>query len=417
MFENEDVSIDPDATFLLFSEQLPNDILHVYDIEDKTNIVEIARLRGAGDHTMTCINKCQAAYGSDGTIVDLRNPAEPKFIAKRRDPNNWHAQTGLSGSGAHDVTEYKDGFVVTAPIDDAFQALDVRDPAKPKVIARGGQPTNTAYLFHSARWPNGGNDRFILMQGEDNFNPRCNKDANGPFLTYDTQGFENTKTFKLVDQFAVQNGTFTDGNPPANGLGCSAHWFEEHPTFNNGGLVAMGYYEHGTRFFDITDTGKIKEAGYFLPTAGSTSAAYWVDRNDPKNKLVYAVDYTRGIDILKYVGPALTGGGGTTTKKKPNVKMIVEPVRTRRGGPVTFSVRLAACERDGLDASGTKIFLQKKSGATFKNIASKTFDKSCKEVFKKNANFKEATFRAAWPAQKKGYKRGRSQDTTVRTRG
>ena len=42
MFENEEVSISPDASLLLFSESLPNDILHIYDIEDKTNIVEIS---------------------------------------------------------------------------------------------------------------------------------------------------------------------------------------------------------------------------------------------------------------------------------------------------------------------------------------------------------------------------------------
>lgn len=39
-----------------------------------------------------------------------------------------------------------------------------------------------------------------------------------------------------------------------------------------------------------------------LPSAGSTSAAYWITRD-----IVYAVDYTRGIDILRYTGPG-TGG-------------------------------------------------------------------------------------------------------------
>jgi hypothetical protein len=34
---------------------------------------------------------------------------------------------------------------------------------------------------------------------------------------------------------------------------------------------------------------------WFVPFAGSTSAAYWVNR-----RIVYAVDYTRGIDILRF---------------------------------------------------------------------------------------------------------------------
>jgi hypothetical protein len=298
MFENEDVSINPAATFLLFSEQLPNDALHVYDIEDKTQITEIATLEGAGDHTTTCILKCKWAYGSDGTIVDLRDPANPKLAAARGSEQDWQKQTGLQGGG-HDITEVKNGFVIASTISAPFQYLDVRNPMKPKLLAQGPAP-DTGYLFHSGEWPRGGKDKFILMQGEKNFRPRCN-DQNGPFITYDTTGWQKSKTFKPVDTFRVQNGTYADGSPAANGLGCSAHWFESHATFKNGGLVAVGYYEHGTRFLDVDSKGKITEAGYFLPHGGSTSAAYWASESK-KERLVYAIDYTRGIDILRWNG-------------------------------------------------------------------------------------------------------------------
>jgi hypothetical protein len=62
-------------------------------------------------------------------------------------------------------------------------------------------------------------------------------------------------------------------------------------------LVALGSYEHGTRFVDIAGNGKIKEVGWFVPNAGSTSAAYWINA-----RIVYAVDYSRGIDVLRYTG-------------------------------------------------------------------------------------------------------------------
>ncbi len=288
-FENENVATD--GKIMLFSESLPRSILHVWDIEDKTNPVEIASLAGAGDHTMSCILKCKWAYGSDGAIVDLRDPANPVM-----QPENWHELTQLQGGG-HDVEEYKNGFILTSPISSAFQTIDVRNPVKPKVLALGKHPTDGAgFLFHSGHWPNGGEDRFILMQGEQNVNPECN-DTTGPFMTFDTKGWEKTKTFKLVDTYRVNNGTFVDGSPPANGLGCSAHWFNEHKTFDNGGLVAMGYYEHGTRLFKVSSKGKIKEVGWFIPFAGSTSAAYW-----PNKEIIYAVDYTRGLDILRYTG-------------------------------------------------------------------------------------------------------------------
>ena len=289
-FENENVSVSPDGRFLLFSEELPQNILHVYDVEDKSDIKLVAQLPDGGGHTMTCILRCKWAYGSDGNIVDLRNYKKPKLVKGA----NWHKMTKLMGD-AHDVEEFKNGFLVTSPIDDALQILDVRNPLKPKVLARGKKP-DEGYLFHSGRWPNKGRDKFLLMQGERNARTRCSE-TNGPFLTYNTRGWQRTHSVRHIDTFRVKNGTYADGSPAVNALGCSAHWFDEHRTFKNGGLVAIGYYEHGTRFLNVTGSGQIKEAGWFLPHGGSTSASYWVN-----DRIVYAVDYTRGIDILKWTG-------------------------------------------------------------------------------------------------------------------
>lgn len=417
MFENEDVEITPDASYLFFSETVPQENLHVYDIEDKTNIQPVTTLTGAGDHTFTCLLKCKWGYGSDGVIVNLADPTDPKMVAAEGSQESWHTKVGLQG-GAHDLTEVKNGYALVSTLSGPLMYLDVRDPLNPKVIALGNKPSEE-YLFHSGEWPNEGADRWLLMQGEQNFQPRCDPDANGPFLVYDTQGWEKTKTFKLSDQYAVQNGTFTDGNPPANGLGCSAHWFQSHPTFDNGGLVAMGYYEHGTRFFDITSKGKIKEAGVFLPYAGSTSAAYWANSN-PKNRIVYAVDYTRGIDVLRYTGKAIPeggggGGGGGDADKRPRVKMAAKPYRPQRGTMMNFLVRLAACERDNMNPAGTKAHLQRKKSGTFETIATKKFDRTCRLVFPQRAKWRSATFRAVWPKQKPGYTKGRSQPIEVNT--
>jgi len=82
------------------------------------------------------------------------------------------------------VNEFKDGFLVTSPISDDMQYLDVRDPLNPKVLARGKHPNPAGFLFHSGTWPREGTDKFLLMQGERNFRPRCNQDQ-GPFMTYD----------------------------------------------------------------------------------------------------------------------------------------------------------------------------------------------------------------------------------------
>src|SRR4029453_343023 len=55
----------------------------------------------------------------------------------------------------------------------------------------------------------------------------------------------------------------------AGALGCSVHWFMEHATFRNGGLVAISEYEDGVRFLQIKSDGSIEEQGYFLSLGSS----------------------------------------------------------------------------------------------------------------------------------------------------
>lgn len=293
-FENEDVPTN--GKILIFSESIPGSVLHVWDVEDKSNPVEIAELPGAGDHTQTCLLDCKWLYGSSGSIVDLRDPKHPKLRG------NWQKLIGLQG-GAHDETEVKPGFLVTSPLSGPIQYIDARDPLHPKVLASGTKPAGDP-IVHSVQWPNSGNDKFMLVQGENNFQPRCGSGTDpkpaqgrGGFMTFSTANWQKTHTFTFLNEYKISNGDYVDGNPPVNELGCSAHWFHENPTFNNGGLVAAGWYEHGTRFLNIDSKGGIHEVGYFEPYQGSTSAAYWATNN-----LVYAIDYENGFYILKWTG-------------------------------------------------------------------------------------------------------------------
>lgn len=393
MFENENVSVSPNDSFLLFSESLPDDTLHVYDIEDPANITEIAALDGAGDHTTSCILKCQYAYGSDGHVTDLRDPGNPKLM-----DIDWHEAIGMQGGG-HDVTEVRNGFIIVSPLDDTPLYVDVRDPMKPKVLARGNGPIvrdERGYLWHSGEWPNHGTDRWLLMQGEENAQTRCSEKI-GPFTTFDTRGWRTSKTFKMVDDYKVTNGVYVDGNPPANALGCSAHWFEEHPSFDDGGLVAGAFYEHGTRFTQVNhSTGKIKEVGYFLPYVGSSSAAYWASP-----RITYTADYGNGLYILRWARP-LPG---------PLAALRVSNPTPARGREITLTGLLRSCR--GL--KGTELQLKRKVGKEFKLIRTKTLDDRCRTKFKVGTDFDEATFKAVWPKQDKEHGRGNSDPQTIKT--
>ena len=83
---------------------------------------------------------------------------------------------------------------------------------------------------------------------------------------------------------------------------CSAHWFTV-----KGNIVALGNYEQGTRFVDVSDPRNPQQVGYFrVPAQGTrgtpgevvssnTAGAYW------HGSYVYVSDYARGIDVLKFV--------------------------------------------------------------------------------------------------------------------
>jgi hypothetical protein len=282
-FENEDVATNGDI--MLFSEQLPQNVLHVWDVEDKSNPVEIATLAGGGGHTQSCVFDCKYAYSSTGVIVDLRDPTKPEIVG------NWGE--GMPSTGAHDVNEVAPGLVLTSS--NPIMLLDARkDPTKPELLAVGQDDRVTGGI-HSNGWPNNATDKMFLMSSESNATARCSG-SNGAFMTWSAKNYKKTGTFTLLDIYQLENGTYQDGAPAVNGLGCSAHWFQAHPKYRNGGLVALGSYEHGTRFVNVSPAGKVGLKGWFVPAAGSTSAAYWLN-----DEIVYAVDYTRGIDVLRYL--------------------------------------------------------------------------------------------------------------------
>jgi hypothetical protein len=155
-------------------------------------------------------------------------------------------------------------------------------------------------FVHSVLWPRKGRDKFILASGETwlpGVDAMCG-DGTAGFSTWNARNWKKTHTFQMIDIFRPRMGNYANGRPPINGpFGCSTHWFQNHPKFDNGGLVAAGFYNHGTRFLKVSRKGQIKEVGWFLPTGGGTSAAYWRTK-----RIVYAIDYQRGFDVLKYTG-------------------------------------------------------------------------------------------------------------------
>jgi hypothetical protein len=347
-FENEDVAVNGD--YLIYSDFATTGDLYVYDIRDKSKPKLVSDTPAAGTHTAECIDDCRYLYGSytavgpvgplsGGKVVDLADPAKPK------DLGDWTDNGVLESRKVHDVTEVSPGRIITASA--PIEYLDISgDKAKPKVLARSDTPAD--HRFHTAIWPRGGEDRFMLAMYETNGTPRCEA-GSGEFAVFDATQWSVTGKFKPLSTFYLSNGDFEDGNPPANpGLGCSPHWFNVRPSWNDGGVVAMGAYDHGAKFLRIDSAGKVSEIGHFLAPGTNASGAYWVTCD-----IVYVVDYTRGVDVLRFKDPATacpaagsdapTGGvptsgqptSGQPTETTPNT-VAPKRCRTKR----SFRIRL-----------------------------------------------------------------------------
>ena len=279
--------------------------LLVIDVSDKTAPKVVGSL-ATTDHTWTCVADCTYAYGRTGGIIDLTNPAQPKEVAQ------W--KTTVKGSSyTHDFTEVAPGRLMSSGQPSFY--MDTTDPTRPQKLSTITTKFHTLG-YHGAQWPQDGQDPFLLMGTElaasgatNSAGSDCTGD--GEIATYDTSavlaaeqeeaanpdGTWGPASFVKRGAWRISgSGTYADGKAPAHVLYC-AHWFDPHPDFNGGGLVAVAHYEWGTRFLRVDQAGQISEVGWFQPVGGQTGSAYWIT-----DDIVYTLDYRRGLDVLRFTG-------------------------------------------------------------------------------------------------------------------
>lgn len=305
--ERENIDTNGD---ILVTGQAYDGILYVVDVTNKTTPTIISATRGAADHTNTCVLDCRFVYGSEGTITDLTDPAAPKIVGTPGSGGSgWFGRASAAGvegvRESHDVTEVSPGLLATAS--NPVLYIDAREtPLAPTVLARGNLPDDR--YMHGIEWPNGGTDRFLLAGSETSLG--CQAEL-GSFVVWDTKPYRDgeaepplegendlteTPSFTRTGKYALDRGlpTELEGEAPAS-QHCG-HWFTEHPDFQDGGLVAMGWYTSGVRFLEVTTEGAVEERGFWQPLPGVSSAAFWIS-----DDIVWVTDYTaRGIDVLRF---------------------------------------------------------------------------------------------------------------------
>jgi hypothetical protein len=304
--------------------------MKVVDVSDPTNMAVIGSAP-VGDHTWTCVstpdNGCAYAYGRTGYIVDLTDPTQPEVL-----DTSWREHTGVSEGFtntpyAHDLTEIRTGRVISAGAHNTL--MDTTDPAAPRLLHDHVVDFHT-FGYHGIDWANEGEDALMVAGTEiapEGATNLAGSDCQGEgswITTYDTSsvrkaderageatGLWRRAEFEPLDHFHVEDrGIFLDGNAPAHALYC-AHWVDLAPDWEDGGRLAVSYYDWGTRFVDVDGDGQMAEIGWFLPAEGYSGSPRWITED-----IVYVMDYRRGLEILRIGDEPATG---TTTG-------VVDPV-------------------------------------------------------------------------------------------
>ena len=270
--------ISTNGETLLLSNGFTSGTLDIYSVENKTNPVMTASLENVPDEHVSCLLECTWAYGSEGSIVDLRKPGAPVLRSE-----NWKEIVGIP-KHMHRLDEFLTGYMATAPRQGVPFILDARKPVKPRIIARIDTSDVDVIPYLYSLWARGGSDRFIIASTEGG---QCNNGYQGALMTFDTKAWPKKTSFPLADTYKYSGRT--------NSEGCSAYYFSLHPDFEDGGLLVLPSGLDGIRLLDIGDRGQLNEVGTFTPPIADVWLAFWGD-----DEIIYALNRTGEVYILRY---------------------------------------------------------------------------------------------------------------------
>lgn len=272
--------------------------LLVVDVKDKAAPTIVGSL-SISDHTWSCILDCKYAIGRTGHILDLRDPSTPERVG------DWRESAPFAGY-MHDFEEVSSGRVIGSGQPSLY--MDFRDPTKPKVLAII-ESEFQSLGYHGADWPRG-KDPLLVMGAEvappgatNLAGSDCTDEGSHAVATYDARAVIKAdrakrykgQTFTKLQEWRVGGrGAYADGNAPAHTLYCG-HWFDTHPKWRAGGVLALAHYDWGTRFLDVDSKGGMEEIGWFQPVRGYTASVKWIT-----DEIAYVHDYVRGLDILRF---------------------------------------------------------------------------------------------------------------------
>jgi len=334
-FENEDVDLCGNTLIVVNDREVEDlgSVLYVVSIANPTTPVIQAVLplgltgsgRGSGHIANFVKSDCAQLWVDGGDhveVVDLTVPSAPRSLGK------FESAASLSDAFkvSHDTELDKStGTVWNVGGGGAAGYQLTSDPLRPKLLGTTGtagrnpSPYNDFILHNSQR-----RGKTLLVTEEDYIDtdetPPGGCRGQGKFETWDLSRLSKGSIPPLGTWETELNGMFSGGAVDSKApvtVNCSSHWFDAKD-----GIAAVGWYEQGVRFLDYRSPTQIAQVGYYIPTAGSTWAAYW-SPTDPNGEIAYTADAYRGVDVLKINDGGLTG------------KKVKAPVRSEWFGSPT----------------------------------------------------------------------------------
>ncbi len=249
--------------------------------------------RGAGHIANFVSADCSQMWldgGDHVEVFDMSNPAAPRSLGKFESVASQSANFRVS----HDTERDSKGVLWSVGGGGAAGYQLTADPLAPKLVSSTGpagvnpSPYNDFILHNSKR-----NGNTLLITEEDYLDtdevPPGGCRGQGKFETWSIAMRPGGLT-PLDTWMTEMNGSDSKASATVN---CSSHWFEVSKD-----LVAVGWYEQGTRFLDVHDPRNIRQVGFYLPANGSTWGAFW-SPTDPTRSIVYTADAYLGVDVLR----------------------------------------------------------------------------------------------------------------------
>lgn len=261
---------------------------------------------GSAGHTVTCV-KADCSYAivngtSSVKVVSFVNPAAPVLV-----------KSISSGVGSTHDAQVDEAGLVWMVGSGGVNAWDFTDPVNPRLVVPA---QNIAMRYHHNSWRPRATSWGPRTSGT--FNDPAVRDGELVLVTEEEwapvlgqtlcigQGRFETRWVRDTDSLtsgATPTQTHLDDwqtELQAAGIVgpatiCSAHYFDERDK-----IVAIGWYNQGTRFLDVSDPRNIRQVGYYINPTGTTWSAKWIGPGAAGGEIVYTIDATRGIDVLRF---------------------------------------------------------------------------------------------------------------------